>query len=98
MDLFGRRLHCHPAVQVSSESQGCHESLASLCPTDALLTPYPLHCLTCRGNWSHWSFGRDLLNEQHFYLTCLWVYFLRWLMLIGAFWLYSAHLGSLWAV
>lgn len=36
MDLFGRRLHCHPAVQVISESQGCHKSPASLCPTDTL--------------------------------------------------------------
>lgn len=38
-----------------------------------------------------------LLNEQHFHLTRLWVYFIRWLLLIGAFWLYSARLGSSWA-
>lgn len=57
----------------------------------------PLHCLTCVArNW--WSFCRGLLNEQHFHLTRLWVYFIRWLLLTGAFWLYSAHLGSLWAV
>lgn len=49
------------------------------------------------GAWWHWSFCRGLLNEQHFHLTCLWVYFIRWLSSIGAFWLYSAHLGSLWA-
>lgn len=58
-------------------------------PSGSLLTP-------CHSGWCR-SLCRGLLNEQHFHLTCLWVCFMRWLLLIGAFWLYSAHLGSLWA-
>lgn len=62
-----------------------------------LLWTLPLHCLTCGGKRWCWSICRGLLSEQHFHLFYLWVYFIRWLLLIGAFWLYSAHLGSLWA-
>ena len=40
---------------------------------------------------------RGLDDEQHFLLARLWVYFIRWLLLIGAFWLYSEHLSSSWA-
>lgn len=46
MNLVGHRLHCHTDVQVSSASQGCHESVASRCPTythsvDPLPAPLP---------------------------------------------------------
>lgn len=58
-------------------------------PTPCHSTAWPVG-----GNW--W-YCRGLLNEQHFHLTCPWVYFIRWLLLIGAFWLYSTHLGSSWA-
>lgn len=43
------------------------------------------------------SFRRGRRSEKRFHLACLWIYFGRWLLLIGAFWLYSAHVGSLWA-
>lgn len=63
-------------------------SLSTLCHS----TAWPV----VRNRWC-WSICRGLLSEQHFHLVYLWVYFIRWLLLIGAFWLYSAHLGSLWA-
>lgn len=51
-----------------------------------LLTP----CLSTAwpvggGHWWYWSFCRGVLYEKHFRLTCMWVYFIRWLLLIGAF-------------
>lgn len=86
----GHSLHWHSDVRHGvAWSQQPHSPTTYTLSVDSM----PLHCLTCVGG--NWCYCRELLNEKYFHLTCLWVYFIRWLLLIGAFWLYLAHLGSL---
>lgn len=91
---FGNDHSLNFHVQVSGVSRGCQESPASL---SLSVDSMSLHCLSFEENGFRPPPSPPLLMSplKGEFSMNLSVYFIRWLLFIGAFWLHSAHLGSL---